>query len=47
MKLAHRLKVLTLASVHHDDSAREFACDCKSSIGRLDEAKAKAWTVVS
>jgi hypothetical protein len=36
--------------VHHTDSAREWAYDRKSSIGRLDkaldEAKAKGWTVV-
>jgi phosphoserine phosphatase len=37
--------------VHHDDAAREYAYDRKSSIGRLDraldEANAKGWTVVS
>jgi phosphoglycolate phosphatase-like HAD superfamily hydrolase len=37
--------------VHHTDAAREWAYDRQSSIGRLDkgldEAKAKAWTVVS
>jgi haloacid dehalogenase-like hydrolase len=37
--------------VHHDDSAREFAYDRKSSIGRLDrglnEAPARGWVVVS
>ena len=37
--------------VHHTDAAREWAYDRTSSIGRLDkaldEAKAKAWTVVS
>ena len=35
--------------VHHTDAEREWACDCKSSIGRLDkgldEAAAKAWAV--
>lgn len=37
--------------VHHDDSAREWAYDRQSQVGRLDkgldEAKAKGWTVVS
>ena len=37
--------------VHHTDSAREWAYDRESSIGRLDkgldEAKANGWTVVS
>jgi phosphoglycolate phosphatase-like HAD superfamily hydrolase len=37
--------------VHHDDATREFAYDRKDSLARLDkgldEAKAKAWTVVS
>src|SRR5262245_11785037 len=37
--------------VHHDDAAREWAYDRESSIGHLDkaldEAMAKAWTVVS
>ena len=37
--------------VHHTDAAREWAYDRTSSIGRLDkaldEAKARAWTVVS
>jgi hypothetical protein len=37
--------------VHHIDAAREWAYDRTSSIGRLDkaldEAKARAWTVVS
>jgi hypothetical protein len=36
--------------VHHTDADREWAYDRKSSIGRLDkgldEAKAKAWTIV-
>jgi phosphoserine phosphatase len=37
--------------VHHDDAAREFAYDRKSSIGQLarglDEAPARGWTVLS
>ena len=37
--------------VHHDDAAREYAYDRKSSIGKLDkawdEANEKGWTVVS
>jgi phosphoglycolate phosphatase-like HAD superfamily hydrolase len=37
--------------VHHDDAEREWAYDRQSSIGRLDkgldEAKARAWTIVS
>jgi hypothetical protein len=37
--------------VHHTDAEREWASDRQSKIGRLDkgldEAKAKAWTVVS
>ena len=36
--------------LHHTDAEREWACDRKSSTGRLDkgldEAKAKGWTVV-
>lgn len=32
--------------VHHTDAEREWAYDRKSSIGRLDEAKVKGWTVV-
>jgi len=36
--------------VHHTDAEREWAYDRKSSIGRLDqaldEANAKAWTIV-
>jgi hypothetical protein len=37
--------------VHHDDAAREFACDRPSSVGKLDaawdEAVERGWTVVS
>ena len=37
--------------VHHDDAAREFAYDRKSSVGKLDrgldEAPKRGWTVVS
>jgi phosphoserine phosphatase len=40
-----------MALVHHDDAAREWAYDRKSSVGQLDkawdEAVAKGWTMVS
>lgn len=35
---------------HHTDAEREYACDCKSYVGRLDkaldEAERRGWTVV-
>jgi len=32
--------------VHHTDAAREWAYDSQPSIGKLDEATTKGWTVV-
>ena len=37
--------------IHHDDAAREFACDRASPVGKLDraldEAPKRGWTVAS
>jgi hypothetical protein len=32
--------------VHHTDAERDWAYDRESAVGRLDEARAKRWTVV-
>ncbi len=38
---------MLMALVHHDDAEREWAYDRDSSIGHLDEARQRGWTVIS